>query len=79
MARATKEEQFLMKLLEMSSEESDVDCYSVGKALGLKEHAVDMTVKQLAQANFIKKRDETLIFMTQHGVRIAEQIKQEWQ
>jgi hypothetical protein len=67
----TPDERLLMKLYQIAMGNGDpfseIDLPRIAPALGQKEVAVKNIVKLLAQANFIKKIDDTTICLTQHG------------
>ena len=67
----TPDEKFLCKLYEIAMASGDpylpIDYRGVGKAIGQKETAAKNIVKHLAQANFVKKIDETTFHLTPHG------------
>ncbi len=69
--RRTPDEKFLIKLYETAMESGDpfqeTDFRGVAKALGQKETAIKNIIKHLAQANFVKKIDDTRIYLTRHG------------
>lgn len=64
----TLDERFLMKLYELAMENGDP--FSEVELLGLmhgQETSVKTVVKHLAKANFIKKIDETRVYLTRQG------------
>lgn len=69
--KTTPDERFLIKFYEMAMAEGDphavLDYRRVAKAIGQKETAVKNIVKHLAQANFLKKVDETTLHLTVQG------------
>ncbi|MBU6383897.1 MAG: hypothetical protein KGQ49_00235 [Verrucomicrobia bacterium] len=69
--KTTPDERFLCKLYETAMNSGDphtlIDYRGIAKALGQKETAVTNILKHLAQANFIKKADETMIYLTERG------------
>jgi Mn-dependent DtxR family transcriptional regulator len=68
---STPDEKFLIKLYQTAMEGGDpfgeVDARGVAAALGQRETAVKNIVKHLAQANFIKKIDDTTLYLTKNG------------
>ncbi len=74
----TLDERFLIKLYEVASKRGDprrpINYQSIAKMLSLKETALKNIVKHLAQANFIKKIDETTLQLTERGCRLALDI-----
>lgn len=75
----TKEEKFLIAVAEAASISGDlgneVDRYVVGQKIGLHPRGIDTICNQLAQANFIKKREGALIVITENGKRLFEDLK----
>lgn len=71
MKKSTPDERFLVKLYEMAMEGGDphafIDYRGVAKAIGQKETATKNIVKHLLQANFLKKVDDTTVYLTEHG------------
>jgi len=69
--KTTPDERFLMKLYEVASAKGDpcaeVDFRPVAKAVGQKETAIKNIIKHLAQANLLKKTDETTVHLTTRG------------
>ena len=67
----TPDEKFLMQLYKIAHANGDssvaIDYRDIAFSLSLKETAVKNIIKHLAQANFIKKVDETSIIITQRG------------
>ena len=67
----TPDERFLLKLYQTAMENGDpfleIDYRGVARAIGQKETAIKNIIKHLAQANFIKKIDDTTLHLTQNG------------
>lgn len=67
----TPDEKFLIKLYETAMAGGDphalIDYRGIAKGLGMKETATKNIIKHLAQANFLKKGDETLVYLTERG------------
>lgn len=67
----TPDEQLLLKLYNIAMENGDpfseIALPRVASRLGQKEIAVKNIIKLLAQANFIKKVDDSTICLTQRG------------
>lgn len=67
----TPDEKFLIQLYKVAHENGDpyiaVDYRGIAASLGQKDTAVKNIIKHLAQANFIKKIDDTSVLITQHG------------
>lgn len=77
----TKDELFLLKLYEMAaalgSPEEEIDRYTIGRAIGQNNKGVDTIVKHLAQANFVKKGAHDALYLTLHGIRLVEHLREE--
>ena len=69
--KSTPDERFLIKLYETAMSGGDphamIDYRGIAKALGQKETAIKNIIKHLAQANFLKKADETTVYLTERG------------
>ena len=67
----TPDEKFLIQLYKIAHANGDpylgVDCRGLAVSLGQKKTAIKNIIKHLAQANFIKKIDDTTIHITQRG------------
>lgn len=76
----TKDESFMLRLYEEASKQADMeeplDRYVIGELVGLQQTAVDTICKLLKQANFIKKRGETEISITDNGIRLVQSLKE---
>lgn len=70
-SKSTPDERFLIKLYETAMSRGDpyalIDYRGVAKELGQKETATKNIIKHLAQANFLKKVDETTLYLTERG------------
>lgn len=70
-AKTTPDERFMIKLYETAMGGGDphglVDFRGVAKAIGQKETAIKNIIKHLAQANFLKKVDDTTVYLTERG------------
>jgi hypothetical protein len=77
----TKEEKLLIALheeaLALGDPETEVDRYKVGQNIGLHPRGIDTICNELAQANFIKKRGPELLFVTDNGRRLIQEILRE--
>lgn len=77
----TKEEKFILGLYDaamaLGNEEEEVSRYEVGKKIGMHPTGIDSLCDRLAQANFIKKRGDVLIVLTQNGLRLHSTLKEE--
>lgn len=71
----TPDERLLIRLYEIAMENGDpfshIDVRGAAASLGQKEIAVRNIVKLLAQANFVKKIDESTVYLTQHGCNVV--------
>ncbi len=69
--KSTPDERFLIKLFEIASRNGDpftpVDLRIVAKEIGQKESATKNIIKMLAQANFLKRESENMVYLTQRG------------
>lgn len=70
-SKSTPDERFLVKMYQTAMSGGDphaiLDYRGVAKAIGQKETAIKNIVKHLAQANFVKKVDETTVYLTEQG------------
>ena len=75
----TKDELFLLKLFQMATAKGDpfeeIDRYAVGKAIGQNDRGIDNIVRHLAQANFVKKGEESAIYLTEQGMRLINTLQ----
>ena len=71
----TPDERFLLKLYQTAVQNGDslqeIDSRGIAKAVGLKEIALKNIVKHLAQANFIKKSEGFMLYLTPHGCQFV--------
>ncbi len=76
--RVTKDELFLVKLygegLKLGDPFMEIDRYQIGKLIGQNDKGIDNMVRMLAQANFIKKGDGNLIYITKHGEALIQDL-----
>lgn len=74
----TKDERFLIKLHEMALAAGDVtaeiDRYLIGQAIGQNDKGIDTIVKHLAQANFIKKGEGNVLYLTNNGLGLVDTL-----
>lgn len=74
----TKDEQFMICLYENAQQANDVESvfnrYTIGLQIGLHERGIDAICKLLVQANFIKKEGQEGIYLTKHGINLAETL-----
>lgn len=77
----TKDERFVICLYENAQAGGDLeasfDRYAIGMQVSLHERGVDAICKLLVQANFIKKDGEEAIYLTPHGIALAERLVKE--
>jgi|GEM_PF-456089 hypothetical protein len=73
----TPDERFLLQLYQTALSNGDplqeMDSRVIAKAVGLKETALKNIVKHLAQANFIKKSDSFMLYLTPHGCQFIRE------
>ena len=76
--KVTRDEQFLIKLYELSSKlgtpHEPIDRYEVGRAIGQNDKGTYVISRDLAQANFIKKSEEDMVYLTDNGLRLVESL-----
>lgn len=74
----TKDEKFLVSLYlvakDAGDQYGDFNKYDIGHRAGLHPKGVDAICKELLRANFIKKTDEELIYITEHGESLAKRL-----
>jgi hypothetical protein len=79
MKARTKEEKFLIALYEAALAQGDlaaeIDRFEIGQKLGLHPRGINTICNILAQANFIKKRGDTFIVITENGKRLFEDLR----
>lgn len=80
MAR-TKDESFLLRIYEEALLKPDIedplDPYKVGQMVGLHKVAVETICKLLIRSNFIKKHGQGEVRITPHGIKLAQQLRNE--
>jgi len=78
MAKITQDEKFLIKLYDLAKATNDVfskiDMFAIGKEAHIREKAVKIIIRNLAQANFIKKAENDLIYLTVNGISLVEEL-----
>jgi hypothetical protein len=76
--RITKDERFLIKLRELAEKTGDVfsevNRSVIGKAIGENDHVVNNIIRHLAQANFIKKGEDDMVYITQNGINLVDSL-----
>lgn len=73
--RQTKEISFLQALYEEHGCR-DADAYCVGKSLGFSSKVMKGMIRSLVRGNFIRKRDEQEVYLTEHGQRVIQECIQ---
>ena len=70
-SKSTPDERFLIKLYQTAMAGGDphaiMDYRGIANAIGQKECAMKNIIKHLAQANFLKKIDDTSVRLTERG------------
>ncbi|OGN63929.1 MAG: hypothetical protein A3E80_01525 [Chlamydiae bacterium RIFCSPHIGHO2_12_FULL_49_9] len=73
----TPDERILLKLYELAMKNGDahseIDIFVLAQAASQKETAMKNIVKHLAQANFVKKRGDEALVLTEHGCNFVLQ------
>lgn len=76
--RHTKDELFLLKLhecaLKLNNPCHPINRYKVGDEIGQNTRTVDNIVRHLAQANFVKKGDGNMVYLTSNGLKLIEDL-----
>ncbi len=76
--KLTKDELFLIKLYEEAEKRGDpfleVDRYEIGQLISQNDRSVDNMIRMLAQANFLKKGEGNLVFMTSQGEALVKDL-----
>lgn len=74
----TPDERFLVKLYLTAAQDGDphklLDYRGIARSLGQKETAMKNIVKHLAQANLLKKIDDTTVHLTERGCSLALEL-----
>lgn len=77
----TKDERFLLALYEEATKLGDpyepIDRYFIGNKIGMHDRGTEVTCRNLAQTNFIKKEDDKRVSLTPHGERLVLRILEE--
>lgn len=77
MSRAkTKDERFMLAVYEEVKDDYDkiVNRYDIGTKIGLQSRGVDATCNLLIQANFLKKRSQAEVSLTENGKKLVEKL-----
>lgn len=71
----TPDEKLMIKLYEVATQNGDpngpIDYRGVARMIGQKETAAKNIIKHLAQANLVKKVDDSMIHLTERGCDFA--------
>lgn len=74
----TKDEMFMVRLYEESYKQGDLftafDRYYIGEKAGLQHRGVNAICTLLLQANFLKKKGDTEVCLTPHGLKLVESL-----
>lgn len=74
----TKDESYVISLYEeaqaLGDLETPIDRYQAGRRAGLSPKGVDTICRLIIQANFVKKSGEQEIYLTPHGIKLAEKL-----
>jgi hypothetical protein len=74
----TKDELFLLKLYELACKRGDeqtaIDRYEIGRAIGQNDRGANVIARDLAQANFVKKGQGDAVYLTDHGLRLVHSL-----
>ena len=80
MAKETKEERYLIKHYELAKEKGDSSCEvsatDVAQKINEREKTVKNILKNLQQANFIKRVEDNLFVLTSNGLNLVKNISQ---
>lgn len=74
----TKDESYVISLYEEAlttgNLENPINRYQAGRRAGLSPKGVDTICRLIIQANFVKKAGEVEIYLTPHGIDLAEKL-----
>lgn len=73
----TDDEKFLMAMAEKTAEGEGADPYQMGAMIGMSQRRVQAITVQLIRTNFIRRCDDDKIFITDHGRRLVERLRDE--
>lgn len=77
----TNDEQFVIRLYDIASKGENLqqpyDRYEIGQSLNQSTRKVDTICALLIRANFIKKAEDNLIYLTPQGEQLALRLKDE--
>lgn len=75
----TKDESFILALYDEAvstgDPENPVDRYVAGARAHISPKGVNAISKLLIQANFIKKASEDQVYLTPHGIKLVDQLR----
>ncbi|PWU15021.1 MAG: hypothetical protein C5B45_03350 [Chlamydiae bacterium] len=79
----TKDEIFVLKLYELAMQSGtpygQIDCLEIAKAIGQNTKGAQVIARDLAQANFVKKAEGNRVYLTDHGLKLVQQVVQQQQ
>lgn len=79
----TKDEIFVLKLYELSMQlgtpYEQINYLEIARAIGQNNRGAQVIARDLAQANFIKKAKEDRIYLTDHGLKLVNEIMEQQQ
>ena len=79
----TKDEIFVLKLYELAMQlgtpYGQIDCLEIARAIGQNTKGAQVIARDLAQANFIKRAEGSHIYLTDHGLKLVNQIIEQQQ
>lgn len=74
----TKDERYLVtayqEFLKQTDSDFEMDRYQVGQKANLSPKGVDTIVLQLIRGNFLRKRSEELVVLTEVGKEVARSL-----
>jgi predicted transcriptional regulator len=74
----TKDERFMIALyehgLKLGDTKTPANKYEIGKTVGMQNTAVYTIVRDLLQANFLKKGSDDDVFLTDHGEKLVKNL-----
>lgn len=77
--KRTPEERFLLQAYDLAMETGNPDLevaiHTVVAALGMSPRKAKNTIQALCQGNFVKKRGQLNLAVTQHGVGLVERLR----
>jgi hypothetical protein len=74
----TKDERYVLMLYKIAKESGNLEApyskYVVGDRTGIHPKGVNAITRLLVQANFIRKAGEEDVYLTPHGIKLAERL-----